>query len=298
MTIHKYLAYGLTVASTLILPELVSSCAHSDISIRQEALNWRPPHSLADDSFFQATATEAFLYWEGVGACRVRAGQEIAIDPIADADVRSLRLLVLNAALTILMQQRGCLVLHGSAVAMAGHAIVFLGVSGQGKSTLAAALYRQGYSVVTDDVVVIDLQSLQPMVLPGFPQLRLLPDAAVALGYDLAGLPLIHPWIRKHALRVEQHFSPQPLPLGHVYELTAECLQASHPLTHQAAFLTLTRHYHHHGVRWIQATRAEHQLLRCGHLIGRVPIYRLRAANNLGSLSTVVRVVEEQVCHA
>lgn len=60
-----------------------------------------------------------------------------------------------NILATMLTLQQHC-VLHGSAVAGDRGAIGFIGPSGMGKSTLAAALCGAGMELVTDDVLVID----------------------------------------------------------------------------------------------------------------------------------------------
>ena len=54
-----------------------------------------------------------------------------------------------------MLQHRGYLVLHGSAVLVNGRAVVFSGDSGAGKSTLAASMVHHGYQLITDDVVAI-----------------------------------------------------------------------------------------------------------------------------------------------
>ena len=46
----------------------------------------------------------------------------------------------------IVLYQRNLLVLHASAVNIAGGAVVFLGVSGEGKSSTAATFVTHGYS--------------------------------------------------------------------------------------------------------------------------------------------------------
>ena len=69
----------------------------------------------------------------------------------------------------MLLQQRGYLVLHASAVAAGGTAVAFLGHAGWGKSTTAAALYAQGYGLVTDDVLAVEMSSGRLMVPPGEP---------------------------------------------------------------------------------------------------------------------------------
>ncbi len=53
----------------------------------------------------------------------------------------------------------GRFVLHGSAVEQGGRALAFVGVSGQGKSTIAAMFCAAGASLVTDDVLPLEFDS-------------------------------------------------------------------------------------------------------------------------------------------
>lgn len=53
---------------------------------------------------------------------------------------------------------RGYAVLHGSAVIIGGRAVSFVGLSGAGKSTIAAAAVRAGAGFCSDGMTLIDLQ--------------------------------------------------------------------------------------------------------------------------------------------
>src|ERR1700688_1278223 len=53
-----------------------------------------------------------------------------------------------------------CLLLHSAGVEAGGEAFVFPGPSGAGKTTLAAALVRSGFGYVSDEVVAVDLNTL------------------------------------------------------------------------------------------------------------------------------------------
>jgi hypothetical protein len=98
-----------------------------------------------------------------------------------DAVPEAVQLDVLGRVLPTAMHASGALCLHGSAVELGEGAVAFLAPKRHGKSTLASALTRAGARVVTDDVVVIDLEP-QPRMRPGVPQLRLLRDSARRLG--------------------------------------------------------------------------------------------------------------------
>lgn len=70
------------------------------------------------------------------------------------------------------------LVLHASAVqAEDGRAVAFVGASGMGKSTLAAALCTTGAALVTDDVMRVDASGAGVRVYPGATESRLRPSA-------------------------------------------------------------------------------------------------------------------------
>ncbi|TGV75989.1 serine kinase, partial [Mesorhizobium sp. M2D.F.Ca.ET.145.01.1.1] len=96
-----------------------------------------------------------------------------------------------------LLHQRGLLVLHASAIAVTGRGAIFMGDKGAGKSTTASALIRAGHDLLTDDVVALDLANPnQPMIVPGFPQIKLAADAAAAISLGQAQVrPQVHPAI-------------------------------------------------------------------------------------------------------
>lgn len=74
-----------------------------------------------------------------------------------------------------LLAWRGLVPLHGSAVAIDGHAILVAGDSGAGKSTLAQALVECGGHLVSDDLSVLlpNRAGGVPLLIPGRPAIRL-----------------------------------------------------------------------------------------------------------------------------
>ena len=75
---------------------------------------------------------------------------------------------------TILMQRK-MLPLHGSAIEIDGKVYAIVGDSGAGKSTLASAFLKQGYKLVSDDVIAVSLsqENSIPYVTPAYPQQKL-----------------------------------------------------------------------------------------------------------------------------
>ena len=72
-----------------------------------------------------------------------------------DEDV--IRLYILGTCMGAILMQRKILPLHGSAIEIDGKAYAIVGDSGAGKSTLASAFLKQGYQLVSDDVIAVSL---------------------------------------------------------------------------------------------------------------------------------------------
>lgn len=72
---------------------------------------------------------------------------------------------------------RGATLLHASAVEVDGKALIFIGRSGQGKSTIAGLLCAEGAALITDDVLSVEPGS-PPMCRGGATEVRLRSAAA------------------------------------------------------------------------------------------------------------------------
>lgn len=80
-----------------------------------------------------------------------------------------------------ILAHEGELVVHGSAIDAGGAAVIFIGESGIGKSTLAASFGQSGISVICDDAMHIDAAGGSPTARALCPNLRLHPDSLEAL---------------------------------------------------------------------------------------------------------------------
>jgi hypothetical protein len=85
---------------------------------------------------------------------------------------------LLTHAMSYAMLELGIEHLHATCVLVGDAAIAFLGDSGYGKSTLAATFLRSGYSVITDDLLVLKVEPNQAYVAPGLPHIKMYPDTA------------------------------------------------------------------------------------------------------------------------
>jgi len=294
---YSYVAYGLGIHSDLPLPELVQDETKVDVTIRLGKVERASLAANTAKHWFWTTGEEMYLYWQRVGTFLIRAGKEIVIDPCPEVEERVLRLFLLGAVLAVLLHQRGLLVLHASAVALNGGAIAFLGGKRWGKSTLAASLHARGHSLISDDIVALDVSDTKsPIMFPAFPRLKLWPDAVASLGDDPETLPRLVDQVEKRTRQITCGFSQRPVLLKRLYVLGRGSTPEIEPLSPQEAMIQLIRHspVARFGQQFLQSGGASH-FLQCAALARNVPTYRLKRPVSLTLLPAIARLVEEHL---
>lgn len=100
---------------------------------------------------------------------------EVTVHLVQGADPELASVLATGMLASFVLVLRGHTVLHASAVQVDDVAVAFVGRSGMGKSTMAALMCAEGASLVTDDVLRVDLpgSSGAPMCHRGAMELRL-----------------------------------------------------------------------------------------------------------------------------
>jgi hypothetical protein len=113
------------------------------------------------------------------------AGNSVTCHPQPDCRHDSLRHLLLDQVIPRLWAHKGHLVLHASAVQLPGGRVVaFLGESGWGKSTLAAALQERGSELISDDSISLQAIDERASLVPSYTGLRLNDDSIATLGLE------------------------------------------------------------------------------------------------------------------
>ena len=120
---------------------------------------------------------------------RIRFGRRrIEVFPEDRCGEETLAHLLVDQVLPRVLCHQGRTVLHASAVALRdGRVFAFTGVSGRGKSTLAAAFHNAGHRVLADDCLMLERREHSTGVLPPYSSLRLWLDSLDAFaGTELA----------------------------------------------------------------------------------------------------------------
>lgn len=229
---YTYTAYELIFQSEIPLPELpiyINGHGSNGANYPKPVVNIRigsVPQELDDPlgkgAVYQASANQFLLKMDNIARYLVQNGNEIIIDPAPGALESDIRVFLLGSCFGALLHQQERLVLHASAIHTKAGAVLFTGPSGMGKSTLLGEMLNRGYPMIVDDVCAVepDERGL-PIVLPGYPRTRLWADSAKALAVETEGLERTRPSLEKFERQLPEQFWEQPVPLHHIYHLTA-----------------------------------------------------------------------------
>ena len=241
-------AFGLTIAADLPLDDLAAAPpdAPPDLRIVRRPgvfLPWQGGSPLRFAFGTGETRTIDQLDWRDVGGFRIEEGRTVAYEPGSGVSDDLVTLPLLGTVMAVVLQRRGRMVLHGSAVALGGKAWVFVGDKGAGKSTTAAALVSAGRPLLTDDVVALEIGADGRLLLaPGYPQVKLTDSATAGMALtDAEVLPTPYAAYTKHRHALTAPFDTRPVELGGVFVLHRGARFDLTPLAGAAAVQALMR---------------------------------------------------------
>lgn len=288
----QYTCFGITLHSPIQLPLVSSKTA----SLSDAVINLSLPAVQQQDQPFLSFSkdcglTQITMRPPDVGQFTICNGKTISFQPDASATFSSyLGLYLTGSILSLLLYQRGLLVLHGSVVSIHTKAAAFLGHSGAGKSSAAAACCQQGHSLLADDITAINLSHDATLVRPGFPRLKVHMKTAEALNIPIKSLTAVHPDINdEFALLLHDQFCTRPEPLAAIYLLTEGKKTNIERLPPAAGLIELLQHAmpSRYGVGG-----GAHQFKQLSALVRQVPIFRLVRPDNLKQLHLLPPIIE------
>lgn len=192
---YTYAFAGVAIASALALPELPAAPEGAQPRYRIE-VSGEPllPTAGVDASHDWLDAAGAvtmtglrcgdvhYLHLPGLADARFGVDGCVTIHRNPEVSLASLHHALVDQILPRLLAGAGALMTHAAAVVDPGaRAILLLGDSGYGKSTLCAALVRGGARLLSDDCVLLQTAGSEVTVIPGYPGMRLRPDSLSAL---------------------------------------------------------------------------------------------------------------------
>ncbi|SDF15646.1 hypothetical protein [Sporomusa acidovorans] len=275
---YCYSAFGLRIDSEVVLPELPIVAGNAaDVRIRYGDARDKLDFSLNEGYDYQAAAGSFLFRVDRVASYSITNGEEIVVRPCNQASFRMIRLYLLGTVMGVLLMQRGLLPIHGSTVVINGCGVIFTGISGAGKSTMAAALHKKGYPLLADDVsaIICDPNGIF-WVNPGYPQQKLWQASAAMMGIDTAAFDRVCEDKDKYAVPVAAGFRRSPVPVAAVYEIVVKpCADVSIVPLKGAAKLTTIMGNTYRGEFINGLGMQVTHFKQCAHLIKQVQAFRL-----------------------
>jgi len=221
----------------------------------------------------------------------LRDAQEILCYAPSDTPSETIRHLLLDQVLPLVLSWRGQLVVHGSAVLTPEGTVAFVGDSGSGKSTLASSFSGDGMAVLTDDCLLLEEDEGRLTAIPSYPGVRLWPDAALNI---FRGEP--RPWTevahytgkKRLAANAGIRFCTWPTELLRVYFLSAPKDNATlrvEPLTPRETMLELVKYSY--LIDASDRLRLRQDFERLGRFAVKPCFYRLAYSHDFSQLAEV-----------
>ncbi len=154
-----YRAFGMTIASEVVLYAERTVVEDAEVIIRFGKCPPMTEEPLLELDWVKVSINQAILLVPEVGLFFVHNGKEIIMDIIEGVDEETIRLYLLGTCMGIILQQRKRVAMHGSCVCKKGHALLIMGDSGAGKTSLAAEFLARGWKLMSDDVTPIRNES-------------------------------------------------------------------------------------------------------------------------------------------
>lgn len=289
----RYSVYGLTISSDLELRGLraCASAADSvDVEIRsQPSACANPP---TNGNWHQLSPQESRLLWEGVGSFLIRDGCSIGYAEHQGAMSGCLGQALLGPAMGLLLQQRGLMPLHASALAIDGVAIGIAGDSGMGKSTTAHALHARQHDLVTDDIAALSCHGDEVIIPPGHAALRLWPDSLLRVSANPSVHERIHADTEKRRIDLCDGIAVKSLRLAGLVVLCDGDDERLERLSAPCATIELLRHYYYPELT-CKVLGPSVLMQQCGRLAERLKVWRLHRRKLSGSIDKMVRLIEQ-----
>jgi hypothetical protein len=214
----------------------------------------------------------AWFWHEKVGTFHVHPDcRHVDVYPERGGDVCALALTLIGQVAVFVLHQLGRPSLHAGAVVQDGEAIVFLGLPGQGKSTLTSFFLQRGAELLTDDVLPLRNDPAAGIVgIPSLPSMKVWPQTADhALRLDHS-LPVVARGVEKRLYTLEgrHRFASEPARIGAIY-----LLRRYDPKVTKDATITVQELGSQEGLKVLLMQTSNRAYLRPAENASLVPIY-------------------------
>lgn len=297
---QMYHIFGLNIQSSIPLPaRLVQDISDRipDVIIEYGDAPEKLKHPQSKDMYYEASPGEFLLSVQWLGRYYIHEGRRITVTPNPGVNHEWILVFLMGSAMGALLHQRNYLVLHAGAIRANDSALIFLGPSGIGKSTLAAGFHQRGYPFLADDVCAVAMINGKPFVIPGFLQLKLWDDVLKKLGKDRDRFKSIV-WtghLEKYFMPIHQENEP-PVPLKTVFSLRAQNIDhiSLEPLAGIKKIEPLVRNTYRRGFLHGLGGKKEH-FRHCAMVAAQTNMYQIERPKKSFLLNELMDALEANI---
>ncbi len=174
------------------------------------------------ENWIDTTPNETFVHVKGIAEFSVKNGNEIRISCVPSANEEYVKGFLFGVCFSYLLQQRGILVIHGSCIYKNGKTVLVCGMSGAGKSTVASRFLKDGWELMSDDVVPVINENGKYYVQSTFPCQKMWEDTVEINGSSENIISDIYTFENRTKFQIDasSYFKYDCLPLDYVVMLT------------------------------------------------------------------------------
>lgn len=304
-----YQIYGITLSSNRQLPGLMAiSPAPADIEFEltetgpvvspQPATGWQINREQKPDGTYE-------LSYGGNGMVEFQISpSRQKISARTNLPLPEVTAILLGAVLGSALRLRGTVCLHSSVIAVGNKAIALIGAKGAGKSTTAAAFAKRGYPILADDVAVLTEKDNSFLLHPGYPRLRLWPNAVNAVYGSEVGLSRVMRQIDKRYVElnaenaVQWRFQAQPANLAAIYFLEPRQLELANPaiapIPSKIGLMMLLEHCYPYFLT-LDRDRQYREFIFLGRLAATVPLRKVDRPDELTKLPQICDAILDDI---
>lgn len=243
------------------------------------------------------------------GHFRLRFSYEIALDIFTDRNLiieisspsnspsTTLDHFLADQVVPRILAHEGKFVIHAGSTRIGDRAVILMGATGRGKSTLSASFDQSGGSLIGDDALVVSWQDDVPHVSAVYPSLRLLPDSIDALFHEAPPSTAVASFTQKQRIDLPvKADSAQPVQIAAIFVLAEPTSDSAIKLRRlsagKACIACITNSF---ALDPTDLDRARAKLERASALAFQVPVFELSYPRDYAKLTDVHAAILAQL---
>ena len=288
---NKYKIFGYNVVSEIHLDCYEHDFLEEDVSIvvkvPQTTIKTRV-------SYFELGREKTVFSIDDIGHFEIEKGSKIIVTPDFHIDEKKLEIYILGTCFGAIMIQRNEFPLHGSFIYNGEKGIGIVGESEAGKTTLAAAMVKEDWKIVTDDVIRVKYHQDVPEVFPSYPSQKLWSSAAKMLNLNIVSSKAVHNRIDKFYYSDSKRFFSENARLNILIEIVPSdvgCVEIEVIEKQKSLNVLLSNTYRYEIIDY--SRKHKEHLIFISRLCSDIDVYRIRRPRKGYTVNDEVKAIQK-----